>query len=483
MLFNSIDFALFFPIVFFIYWFVVKGNLKLQNCFLVLASCFFYAWWDWRFLSLIFISTSIDFLVGLGFINQPNERKRKWLLSISIITNLGILGFFKYYNFFIGSFTEAFSLFGMSLQAKTLNIILPVGISFYTFQTLSYTIDLYRKKISATKDFIAFMAFVSFFPQLMAGPIERAGNFLSQFFVKREFSYVDAADGLKQILWGLFKKIVIADQCGVFVDKLFADPSGFSGITLLIGACFFAFQIYGDFSGYSDMAIGFAKLLGFKLSKNFAFPFFSRSMTEFWRRWHISLCTWFRDYIYIPLGGSKRGKIITVRNTFIVFLISGLWHGADWSFIVWGGLNACCMLPAILLNTRKNYDIVVANNSIFPSVKEFTSIFFIFILSSILFVFFRSTSVAEAHVYLIGIFSKNLFIVPRIADLIGILFAVILLLFFIFVEWSGRRNAYAIATIGEKRGKIFRWSFYSFIIFLIGMYMRVGGSEFIYFQF
>jgi D-alanyl-lipoteichoic acid acyltransferase DltB (MBOAT superfamily) len=315
MLFNSIDFAIFLPLVFILYWFATNKSLKLQNFLLVAASYLFYGWWDWRFLSLILFSTLVDYLVGIGLSKQENQHKRKVLLWTSILVNLGFLGFFKYYNFFLDNFITAFTFFGTEIKSNSLNIILPVGISFYTFQTLSYSIDVYKRKLEPTKDFVAFSAFVSFFPQLVAGPIERATHLLPQFYKKRTFDYSKAVDGMRQILWGLFKKIVIADNCAEYANLIFNNSADYSGSTLVLGALFFTFQIYGDFSGYSDIAIGTSRLFGFDLMRNFNFPYFSRDIAEFWRRWHISLSTWFRDYLYIPLGGSRGGTWMKVRNT------------------------------------------------------------------------------------------------------------------------------------------------------------------------
>ena len=325
MFFNSIDFAIFLPIVFLLYWFVCNQNLKLQNFLIVIASYVFYGWWDWRFLGLIAFSTFVDYSIGIALLNEHRAQRRKILLSISIFVNLGFLGFFKYYNFFLDNFISVFTFFGENVNANSLDIILPVGISFYTFQTLSYTIDVYRKKIDPTKDWIAFTAFVSFFPQLVAGPIERATHLLPQFYKKKKFDRNKAVDGMRQVLWGLFKKIVIADNCAEYANLIFNNPDNYSGSTLLVGALFFTFQIYGDFSGYSDIAIGISRLFGFDLMKNFAFPYFSRDIAEFWRRWHISLTTWFRDYLYIPLGGSRGTIWMKIRNTFVIFLVSGFW--------------------------------------------------------------------------------------------------------------------------------------------------------------
>lgn len=483
MLFNSIDFAIFFPVVFFLYWFVFKRNLKVQNLFVVAASYVFYGWWDWRFLILIFASTVVDYVIGRGLAKNEEQKKRKILLWISIIVNIGLLGFFKYFNFFVDSFITAFSLFGISLKSPTLHIILPVGISFYTFQTMSYTIDVYRRNLAPTKDFIAFTAFVSFFPQLVAGPIERATNLLPQFFAKREFNYKKAVDGLKQILWGLFKKIVIADQCGVFVDRVYENQAIYPGSMLLLGAIFFAFQAYGDFSGYSDIAIGTARLLGFNLSRNFAYPYFSRNFTEFWRRWHISLSSWFRDYVYIPLGGSKSGTAITIRNTFIVFILSGLWHGANWTFIIWGALNAFYILPQILFPGKGKHKQIVAYDRNSPTFKELVAILGTFLLHTLSIIFFRSETINGAFGYFNRLFSASLFSLPPVGDIVSIVPIIILIVFFIIMEWIGRREEYAIARTGKNQSRIVRWSFYSFVIFLIGMYMHVGGSPFIYFQF
>jgi alginate O-acetyltransferase complex protein AlgI len=483
MLFNSIDFAIFLPIVFILYWFVTNKNLKLQNFLLVAASYLFYGWWDWRFLSLILFSTIVDYSVCRILQNEENQIKRKTLLWTSILINLGFLGFFKYYNFFLDNFISAFSFFGTEIKANSLNIILPVGISFYTFQTLSYTIDVYKRKLEPTKDFIAFSAFVSFFPQLVAGPIERATNLLPQFYNKRTFDYSKAVDGLRQILWGLFKKIVIADSAAQIANEIFNNSADYSGSTLLLGAIFFTFQIYGDFSGYSDIAIGTSRLFGFNLMQNFAFPYFSRDIAEFWRRWHISLSTWFRDYLYIPLGGSRRGTWMKVRNTFIIFIVSGFWHGANWTFIVWGTLNAIYFLPLLLTNNnRKNIDIVAQGKSL-PNLKELSFMLLTFALTVIAWVFFRAESVSHALNILSEIFSLSIFSHPNILNntLELRLFPFILSLF-IMLEWIGREQKYAIANLDLRVNKPIRFAFYYSIIFLIFLF-RGQSQEFIYFQF
>lgn len=483
MLFNSIDFAVFLPIIFILYWFVANKNLKLQNLLIVVASYVFYGWWDWRFLSLILFSTLVDFSVGLKLMTENKQSKRKMLLLISIFVNLGFLAFFKYYNFFLDNFISAFSFFGTEIKSNSLNIILPVGISFYTFQTMSYTIDVYKRKLEPTKDFIAFSAFVSFFPQLVAGPIERATHLLPQFYKKRTFDYANAVDGMRQILWGLFKKIVIADNCAEFANIIFNNSADYSGSTLILGALFFTFQIYGDFSGYSDIAIGTSRLFGFNLMQNFNFPYFSRDIAEFWRRWHISLSTWFRDYLYIPLGGSRGGTWMKVRNTFIIFIVSGFWHGANWTFIVWGALNAIYFLPLLLTRNNRNNIETVAKGKLFPSIKELIFMLITFGLTVFAWIFFRAENIAHAISYISQILSPSLFTIPKFEGIDRAFISIILVVIFVIIEWLGRDNQYAISHIAQKWYRPFRWTFYSLIIFAIGMFMPSVESPFIYFQF
>ncbi|MGB3151924.1 MAG: MBOAT family O-acyltransferase [Maribacter sp.] len=480
MLFNSIDFAVFLPIVFVLYWFVTQRNLRVQNALVALSSYFFYGWWDWRFLSLILFSTAVDYTIGILLQKEKLYSKRKILLWISIAVNLGFLGFFKYYNFFLDNFVSAFSFFGKEINSSSLNIILPVGISFYTFQTLSYTIDVYRKNLEPTRDFIAFAAFVSFFPQLVAGPIERATNLLPQFYKKRKFDYSAAVDGLRQILWGLFKKIVIADNCAEYANLIFNGSEDYSGSTLVLGALFFTFQIYGDFSGYSDIAIGTSRLFGFNLMKNFAFPYFSRDIAEFWRRWHISLSTWFRDYLYIPLGGSRGGKWMKVRNTFVIFVVSGFWHGANWTFIIWGFLNALYFLPLLLLNrNRQNLD-GIAQNRILPGIRESIKILTTFLLTVLAWIFFRAENVSHAFSYLAGIFNSSLVSEPEVFPIM----VISLIMVFVAVEWLQRNKEHGLEISQNRlmRSRPFRWALYSGIIIAI---FAFGGSQqqFIYFQF
>ena len=434
-------------------------------------------------MSLILFSTIVDYCVGLGLKNESHSvSKRKLLLWISISVNIGLLGFFKYYNFFIDQFTTAFTLFGTSFEGSSINIILPVGISFYTFQTMSYTIDAYRKKIEPTTNLLAFSAFVSFFPQLVAGPIERASSFLPQFIKKKQFDYTTAVDGMRQILWGLFKKMIIADNCAEIANTIFNSPADHSASTLVLGAVFFAFQIYGDFSGYSDIAIGTARLFGFNLMKNFSFPYFSRDIAEFWRRWHISLSSWFRDYVYIPLGGSKASKTKQIRNVFIVFIVSGFWHGANWTFIIWGALNALFFLPLLLFKKNRTHLDTVAQGKFFPTFRELIAMVSTFLLSTMTWIFFRAESIYHAKEYFQYMFDWSLFSAQNTLSKSQLKITALLLMFFLLIEWLGRENEYAIERI-DRLNKIQRWSFYAFLLALIGSCMPTSQTPFIYFQF
>jgi D-alanyl-lipoteichoic acid acyltransferase DltB (MBOAT superfamily) len=482
MLFNSINFAIFLPIVFILYWSLSNKPIKFQNILLLAASYFFYACWDWRFLFLLVFSTLLDYFTGIKMCDSKNETNKKIWFWISISINLGFLGVFKYYNFFAESFADAVSNFGLKVNPWTLQVILPVGISFYTFHGLSYVIDIYKGRIKAEKNFIDYSVFVSFFPLLVAGPIERATHLLPQIQKKRTFNYAMAIDGLRQILWGLFKKIVIADQCAEFANQIFNNSADYSGSTLLLGAVFFTFQIYGDFSGYSDIALGTARLFGIDLLRNFAFPYFSRDIAEFWRRWHISLSTWFRDYLYIPLGGSKGGTWMKIRNTFIIFLVSGFWHGANWTFIAWGFLNALFIMPSIIFNTNRNNIEIVAKGNYFPTIKEVFQILLTFSLTVFAWIFFRANNIDHAFNIVSEIFSTSFFTIPN--NVLGVngLIAIILIIIFLIIEWIGREEQFAIAKIGLKWYAPLRWTMYYIIIFMI---FWLGGKEqqFIYFQF
>ena len=477
MLFHSLEFLIFLPLVFIIYWLIPKKNIRIQNLLILTSSYIFYGWWDWRFLTLIAFSSLLDYYIGIKIYYAKKTNVKKIFLTTSLLSNLGLLGIFKYYNFFIDNLSVAFELtFNSSLSINSLQFILPVGISFYTFQTMSYTIDIYNKKIKPTHDIIAFCSFVSFFPQLVAGPIERASKLLPQFTTERNFHQGQATNGLQQILWGFFKKIVIADTCATYADYIFAQHQELSGSTLFLGGVFFAFQIYGDFSGYSDIAIGTARLFGISLSRNFAYPYFSRDIAEFWRRWHISLSTWFRDYLYIPLGGSKGNLSQKIRNTFIIFIVSGFWHGANWTFIIWGLINAIYFLPLLLSKAnRKNIDIV-AQEKLFPSLKEALQISSTFILCVFAWIFFRSENLTQAIEYINGIFSPSLFSIPEIP-----LKPIILITCFLLFEWSQRHKEQPLQFLFNKQ-PLLRWGLYYTIIFISFYFSKVQQS-FIYFQF
>lgn len=478
MLFNSLSFAIFLPIVFLLYWFVTNRNLKIQNGLLLVASYYFYACWDWRFLFLLLFSTFLDYYTGIKVSESSSNQIRKFWFWTSITINLGFLAVFKYYDFFAASLAEGLSNLGLHIDPWTLGLILPVGISFYTFHGLSYVIDIYYKRINAENNFVDYAVFVSFFPLLVAGPIERATHLLPQIKKGRIFEYSRAVDGLRQILWGLFKKVVIADQCAEYANQIFNNSTDLSGSTLFLGAIFFTFQIYGDFSGYSDIALGTARLFGIELLRNFSFPYFSRDIAEFWRRWHISLSSWFKDYLYIPLGGSKGNKWMTVRNTLIIFLVSGFWHGANWTFIAWGLLNAIYILPSVFLNTNRNNIDIVAQNSFFPSIKDTVSILLTFLLTTIAWIFFRSTTLTQAFQIIQEIFSSTILSIPSILPILPI----VLIGMFIVLEWLGRRDSFAIQTSFLKSPLVFRWFFYFSLVTAIVFF---SGKEqaFIYFQF
>ena len=484
MLFNSPQFAIFLPIVFLLYWFVFdrfisgsKYQLRLQNAFVVVASYVFYGWWDWRFLLLIAFTSFCSWGSGLLIGKFESKRKARTWMWLNIILNLGILVLFKYYDFFVTEFAQ---LFHISTDGLLLKVILPVGISFYTFQALSYSIDVYRGKIEPTKDIIAFFAFISFFPQLVAGPIERATNLLPQFLKKREFDYASAADGMRQILWGLFKKIVVADNCAVYVDQVFSNYTNQSGSTLLLAAIFFTFQIYGDFSGYSDIAIGTAKLFGIKLMRNFNVPYFSRDIAEFWRRWHISLTTWFRDYVYIPLGGSRVSKSKVIRNTFVIFLLCGIWHGANWTFIVWGTYHAILFLPLILTGKNRKYTNQVAEGRCLPTLKEIGQMLLTFFFAVIGWIIFRAESIGMAWEYVWGICDSSLFEMPWFDSPTYILPMPIILFVLVVMEWFGRNKDCPLNLNCSSR--ILRWMVY--LLFIVVIFAFGASSEsFIYFQF
>ncbi|WP_420571263.1 MBOAT family O-acyltransferase [Kordia sp.] len=487
MFFNSLDFAIFFPIVFVLYWFFSK-NLRQRNFFILVASYFFYGFWNWKFLSLIIISSFVDYFIGKKLFKEESPKKRKVLLYCSLLVNLGFLIYFKYFNFFIESFVDAFSLFGKELQIETLNIILPVGISFYTFQTLSYTIDIYKKKLEPTNDIIAFFSFVAFFPQLVAGPIERASHLLPQFFKKYTFNYEQVKSGILLMLWGLFKKMVIADRLAIVVNETFNNVNDYAGIEFIIGTIFFAFQIYCDFSGYSDIAIGISRTMGFDLMNNFERPYFSKSITEFWRRWHISLSTWFRDYVYIPLGGSRNGKYRTYFNLFMVFFISGIWHGAAMTFVIWGAIHGIIIVleKATGKVRKKTFESIKLDKRSF-----FGKIFFItitFIIVCFAWIFFRANSLSDSLIIIDQIFSFGSSGKSITSELgmnqVEFYASLFFILFMLSFEWSHKK--WNLSTLLQRQNTFVRWSFYAvsaIVIIILGVYGSFNESEFIYFQF
>ncbi|MBC5833333.1 MBOAT family protein [Flavobacterium sp. F372] len=477
MFFNSLHFAAFLPIVFILYWFVFNKNKSWQNSLLIIASYYFYACWDWKFLFLLVFSTFLDYFTGIMIEKNETDSKRKFWFWLSIIINLGFLGIFKYYNFFATSFTELINGFGFQVNPLLIKVILPVGISFYTFHGLSYVIDIYYKRIKAETNFIDYSLFVSYFPLLVAGPIERATHLLPQVKVKREFNFQKAKEGIHQIIWGLVKKVVIADSCAMYANEVFNHQEDMNTLSLILGAIYFAFQIYGDFSGYSDIALGTSKLFGIDLLKNFNFPYFSRDIAEFWRRWHISLSSWFRDYLYIPLGGSKGGKWMQVRNTFIIFLVSGFWHGANWTFIAWGLINAIYFLPLLLLDkNRSNMEDINFKWNV-TGLQTILNILFTFSITTFAWIFFRAKSISDALLYIKKMFTNLNFNIqylgneryaPELLVLIGV---------FVVFEWF---HKYKTEPISGKYENV-KLLFCIMAILALGVFSDY--KEFIYFQF
>ncbi|RKS21813.1 D-alanyl-lipoteichoic acid acyltransferase DltB (MBOAT superfamily) [Flavobacterium endophyticum] len=477
MFFNSLSFAIFLPIVFFLYWFVFNSSKKAQNTLLIIASYYFYSCWDWRFLFLLVFSTGLDYFTALKIENSRSKAERKTWFWISVGVNLGFLGVFKYYDFFAVSFSKLIEGFGMQANPFLLNLVLPVGISFYTFHGLSYIIDIYKERIRAERNFIDYALFVSYFPLLVAGPIERATHLLPQVKVKRSFDYQQAKEGIHQILWGLVKKIVIADSCAQYANAVFDNYESMNSLSLVLGAVYFAFQIYGDFSGYSDIALGTSKLFGINLLKNFDYPYFSRDIAEFWRRWHISLSSWFRDYLYIPLGGSQGGTWMKIRNTFIIFLVSGFWHGANWTFLAWGFLNALYFLPLLLSNKNRTHTGNIEGVSFIQGMKLIPQIGLTFALTCLAWIFFRARTITDAFGYIKRMFSNWQF-KPQYFNIERYNFELVLMLvLFVGFEWF---NRYKIEPISGK---------YSYpkiclaiiVLLLFGVYSEY--KSFIYFQF
>lgn len=480
MLFNSFEFLVFLPIVFLLYWFVFRTR-KWQNLLVVVASYTFYGWWDWRFLFLIALTSICSFASGWLIEHYEGHRQRqRWVSAANIVLNLGILGVFKYYNFFVENLDALLRSLGWQLDWVTINILLPVGISFYTFQALSYTIDVYQKKLPATHDVVEFFAYISFFPQLVAGPIERATNLLPQFQRQRTFDYTQAVDGMRQMLWGFLKKLVIADNCATLVNEYWNQYDALPGMTLFLLGVLFTFQIYCDFSGYSDIAIGCARLFGFNLMRNFNFPYFSRSIPEFWRRWHISLTTWFRDYIYFPLGGSRCDKWKIIRNVYIVWAISGLWHGANWTFVCWGLFHATLLAIYNVFSINTKYEHVVAYGHYLPSIKEALQMALTFVLTIIGWIIFRAESMTQAAEYLTAMVRNKFFEPSLLYKKPYLLFGMALLA----IEWLQRDKQHALqfSAIKPFNYSAVRWGIYFLIIMMISIYAGAS-QQFIYFQF
>ncbi|MFV8326004.1 MBOAT family O-acyltransferase [Flavobacterium sp. ZS1P14] len=477
MFFNSLSFAVFLPIVFLLYWFVFNKTKSTQNAILIIASYYFYSCWDWRFLFLLVFSTFLDYYTGIRIEKAKTETARKFWFWLSISMNLGFLGIFKYYNFFASSFSELVNGFGLQTSPLLLNVILPVGISFYTFHGLSYVIDIYLKRIEAEYNFVDYSLFVSYFPLLVAGPIERATHLLPQVKVKRTFDFEKAKEGVYQITWGLVKKVVIADTCATYANAIFDHYTSMNSLSLLLGVFYFAFQIYGDFSGYSDMALGMSKLFGLDLLRNFNYPYFSRDIAEFWRRWHISLSSWFRDYVYIPLGGSKGSKLKQVRNVFVIFLLSGFWHGANWTFIAWGFINALYFLPLLLRDKNRSNIETVQLEWNFSSLKVLGNMFVTFALCCLAWVFFRAKSIGDAFDYIERIFTDRNFQVQYLENERYSYEIIVLILAFILVEWNSRNQIEPIS----GRCSWLKMALCIMAIIALGTYSDY--KEFIYFQF
>jgi D-alanyl-lipoteichoic acid acyltransferase DltB (MBOAT superfamily) len=490
MLFNSIEFAFFLPIVFLLYWFVINKNLKIQNSFLLIASYFFYGWWDWRFLSLLVILSIFNYFIGILIDKNEIDRSKKIWLYLGLIVNIGLLGVFKYYNFFVDSFINLISVIGYNLPKSTTKIILPLGISFYVFLSLSYIIDIYKHNLKANRNIVEVLLSLSFFPIILAGPIQRPSTLLPQIARRREFSYDTSVDGLRQILWGLFVKIVIADNLAPEADTIFLNFSDYSGSTLFLGMVIYSFQIYADFSGYSNIAIGTAKLFGFRLMQNFAYPYFSRDITEFWKKWHISLTTWFRDYIFLPLSFLiswktknervlffKKDHFIYIVASIIVWFLTGLWHGANYTFIIWGMINGLFLIFYHLQNrARKKLFKKLSinnNNSIIVITETIITLSFIMLA----WIFFRADSIHHALQYIDEMFSLSIFSLPQVLPKKALL----LTFFFIFFEWLQRDKEHALQ-IENIKYRVLRWGIYLSITWLI-FFFGGGAQKFIYFQF
>ena len=500
MPFNSLEFALFLPVVFFIYWYVVRENLKAQNILMLTASYVFYGWWDLRFLLLLVVLSLANYFIGTGISRFREKKRGRILLVAGLVMNIGVLAFFKYFNFFIDSFIDLVSLTGYDLPRTTLKVILPLGISFYTFLSISYIVDIYKREIEAERNIVEVLLALSFFPIILAGPIQMPKTLLPQIKSRREFSYDLAVDGLRQIMWGLFAKVVVADNLANNVDNCFHNFSDYSGSTLLIGAVLYAIQIYADFSGYSNIAIGVGKLFGFRLMQNFAYPYFSRDITEFWKRWHISLTTWLRDYIFLPLSFNlsfriHSQKVLRIRSDHFIYIaaslvtwfLTGLWHGANYTFVLWGMINGLFLiLYHLQAKPRKKFlkRLKINNNNNVLVMAETMMTLFIIVLS---WVFFRAQTVADAVSYVNEIFSRSLFRISA-EDLRAmtqgreLIYDSLLAMCFLVFEYFQRSKFHPLQFDGQRIKPIFRWGVYNAILLLI-LFYQGDQQVFIYFQF
>lgn len=495
MLFNSIAFAIYLPIVFLLYWFVLNKSLRTQNLFLLVSGFVFYGWWDWRFLLLLVGMAVSNYFIGISIESSETERKSKSWLIIGLVVNIGVLCIFKYFNFFIESFIDFIYLFGYNLPHSSTRIVLPVGISFYTFLSISYIIDIHKKNLHANRNAVEVLLSLSFFPIILAGPIQRPSTLLPQIANKRVFEYDRAVDGMKQILWGLFKKVVIADNCAEFANQIFNNSAAYSGSTLLLGAVFFAIQLYGDFSGYSDIAIGTARLFGFNLMRNFAYPYFSRDIAAFWQRWHISLTTWFRDYVFLPLSFAisyrmTKERILFMKSDLFIYIVAsiltwfltGLWHGANYTYIIWGMIHGLFLiLYQWQKKPRKKLLKRIGLNNDNPFVV-LTETFITLAIVAVAWIFFRANSIEHAFKYISEIFSSSLFTFPQFHGGINAYIALLFSGIAILIEWFGKEHDHPIAGIGSNWPKTVRWAFYYTIAMSIFLF---AGKEqqFIYFQF
>jgi alginate O-acetyltransferase complex protein AlgI len=485
MLFNSIDFAIFLPIVFLLYWFAAQKNLQLQNILLLAASYFFYAWWNWRFLLLLIASSLLNYYLGLQIAKSTNNKQKKILVITALVQGIGMLFFFKYYNFFITSFQNAFSIINVQFNIHTLQLILPLGISFYTFRTISYILDIDNEVIKPTTNWVVFFTYVAFFPSLISGPIDRAKLLIPQLEKKRVFNYNQVTDGMRQILWGLFKKLVVADNCAIITNQVFDNYASLPASSLVMGVIFYSFQVYADFSGYSDMAIGVARLLGFNITKNFNFPFFAQNIAEFWQRWHISLTSWMTDYVYTPLSFilrryKKAGMIMAIT---INFILVGLWHGANWTFIVFGFVQACYFTP-LIISGKISVNQKIEPGKLVPSLRQFGNILTTFVLIAITNIIFRADSIWQALDYYKHIFSVSIFSFPSLNNLSALAVATAVFFSFIvlFVEWLAKDKEHGLAIIAQKLPKPARWFLYYIIAIIIFLFAGKD-QQFIYIQF